>query len=400
MTQLSPIVLDKRRPQKRGSVDERVDGYARESRRPRTDDPARPCQGQTRRFACPFFVASPGSFKSNSTCAGRGWSEISRLKEHLYRRHYQRRISCDRCQKSFEHDRDLLAHRRQDEPCQRVEIKVQDPITQGMDDMAMNEIKSRKRPASMDDEEKWYDIWTILFPDVSLDLSSASSQASADIVASVHRFLQDQLPESICSAIQRDIMVISSVKQELDGLRSVISKCIDEALQQYTQSSNADSPSSPDQWSTVGAQSTMTSPIANFALPSAFPSMSAAGMLNPIDPLPLELPCLAESSPMPPPQRVPTTDESTTGSLVSFGTASKSDPLESMKIMPGAGVLDDLWLDPSYPGIVHPWEGSDIEGLYPGLMDQLNLGNIDYTFGKDYGQDIVFTGIGNAEGNH
>ncbi|KAK8096609.1 hypothetical protein PG999_012553 [Apiospora kogelbergensis] len=91
--------------------------------------------------------------------------EIPRLKEHIYRCHYQ--TSCDRCLETFKQDKDLVAHRRQAKPCQRKDNSSRDPVIQGIGQDTMSMLKSRKRSSCKTAEEKWFEIWDILFPGVA-----------------------------------------------------------------------------------------------------------------------------------------------------------------------------------------------------------------------------------------
>lgn len=158
---------DHRIPQKRRNGDDDIDSPGH-YRRPKIESISRnspgPNSNHSRRFACPFHIAAPEKY-DNSTCAHGGWRDIPRLKEHLYRRHYHRRITCERCSKSFPQEKELFAHRRQAVPCPVAEIKTHNPIVDGMRESTMNLLKSRKRSSTADDEEKWFEIWDAVFPD-------------------------------------------------------------------------------------------------------------------------------------------------------------------------------------------------------------------------------------------
>ena len=131
-------------------------------------------------FACPLWAAYKERYAPSSICASRGWMEIPRLKEHIYRCHYQ--TSCDRCLETFKQDKDLVAHRRQAISCQRKDNSSRDPVAQGISQHTMNLLKSRKRSSSQTAEEKWFEIWNILFP--HLDLPGTSCEFELDVALS------------------------------------------------------------------------------------------------------------------------------------------------------------------------------------------------------------------------
>ena len=69
-----------------------------------------------RRFACPYYKRSPTKYKFSRSCAGPGWADISRIKEHLYRRHTLP-PRCERCYTTFENDFALRQHTQNLVPC-------------------------------------------------------------------------------------------------------------------------------------------------------------------------------------------------------------------------------------------------------------------------------------------
>ncbi|KAK4444602.1 hypothetical protein QBC34DRAFT_414917 [Podospora aff. communis PSN243] len=112
-----------------------------------------------RLLACPFHKHN--SRKHNRrTCCGPGFTSISRLKEHLYRRHSEPRNTCPRCLVSFETSDMLRGHQRK-RPCEvRPEGDHPDWVTAAQE----SELRSKKRTKdSQTDEEKWRRIYGILF---------------------------------------------------------------------------------------------------------------------------------------------------------------------------------------------------------------------------------------------
>ena len=63
----------------------------------------------------------------------------------------------------FENDENVLAHQRQLEECSLVNKPPDDP-RRGFDKIQETQIRSRKRRDSQTEEDKWNDIYLILFP--------------------------------------------------------------------------------------------------------------------------------------------------------------------------------------------------------------------------------------------
>lgn len=84
---------------------------------------------------------------------------VSRHREHLYRRHLPPKFQCLRCHERFINESVLRNHQRQPEPC-KAEPKDPDWISQEQVNMLRNQ---RNRSASQ--EEKWRDMYNILFPE-------------------------------------------------------------------------------------------------------------------------------------------------------------------------------------------------------------------------------------------
>ncbi|KAL2266840.1 hypothetical protein VTJ83DRAFT_4117 [Remersonia thermophila] len=118
--------------------------------------------GGNKKFACPYFKRNPKKYRNWTSCPGPGWDEVHRVKTHLYRRH-QLPIQCPRCWLVFKSDGELQGHIQQDPPCQKQEKQtLQDGFTKDQE----KKLRSRKKThAEMNDEDKWREIYMILFPD-------------------------------------------------------------------------------------------------------------------------------------------------------------------------------------------------------------------------------------------
>jgi hypothetical protein len=114
------------------------------------------------RFACPFYKHEPHRFRNRRTCPGPGWPTVHRMKEHLYRAHAQS-IYCPRCYAMFDADVDLSNHLRSAQ-CQ---VSAPQPI-EGIDRETLKALRKRS-PALRLEEDKWRDVYHLLFPDVALE---------------------------------------------------------------------------------------------------------------------------------------------------------------------------------------------------------------------------------------
>jgi hypothetical protein len=119
---------------------------------------------QSRRFACPFFKRRPAEYMQKKSCPGPGWDNVHRMKEHLYRSH-EILWQCERCGEVLENEADLRRHQKSETPCQ---VRSFVPAG-GMTLERRDQLRSRKRAAGWKtEEEKWLDIYSILFPDDDL----------------------------------------------------------------------------------------------------------------------------------------------------------------------------------------------------------------------------------------
>jgi len=114
-----------------------------------------------KRYACPFRKRDPITYNihDHDICALRSWESVSRMKEHLYRKHCK--IHCQRCKQVFRKASDLVAHSMLPDSC---------PIRDGngpADISAQQELqlKSKKYASRYQSEEtKWVEVFGILFP--------------------------------------------------------------------------------------------------------------------------------------------------------------------------------------------------------------------------------------------
>jgi hypothetical protein len=83
-------------------------------------------------------------------------------REHLLRRHMLSRYRCTRCCEDFGNRPALHLHLRASEAC----LIRDDVQEEGIDDVQERQLRSRRKEKSgKGEEERWADIFRILFPD-------------------------------------------------------------------------------------------------------------------------------------------------------------------------------------------------------------------------------------------
>ncbi|KAK0740099.1 hypothetical protein B0T18DRAFT_202369 [Schizothecium vesticola] len=165
-----------------------------------------------RKFSCPFHKMYPGSGKLYKSCKVPGWSSVHRVKEHIYRRHRRPAFRCPRCLETFETDdnstntQDLTQY-----VTRKMHLLRKRPFTSASPRNQCSERKKRERS----EEERWFNIFNILFPEVPVDQrpspyheSSLQVPAYDPAVFSEFRtFLLDALPASINIAVNNHLLV-------------------------------------------------------------------------------------------------------------------------------------------------------------------------------------------------
>ncbi|KAM0258141.1 hypothetical protein ACHAPA_011404 [Fusarium lateritium] len=132
------------------------------SRRKKDNKRTKTTKDDTRpRFACPFHQHDPKRFGKERTCCGPGWLDISRVKEHLERRHSLSSFQCHRCLRRFDKEEELKKHQRAKTPCPVKEpSSVRRNLSDGYDEEQSKKLKARLR---MNSAEKWREWYSILF---------------------------------------------------------------------------------------------------------------------------------------------------------------------------------------------------------------------------------------------
>ncbi|KAI0827245.1 hypothetical protein F5Y06DRAFT_308654 [Hypoxylon sp. FL0890] len=174
-----------------------------------------------RKFACPFYKHDPKAHNKHRSCAGPGWASLHRLKEHLYRAHRLPKHTCPRCNEPFDDAKDLGEHLRAEVLCEKLDVV---PVLQGIDEVTETKLKVRKKNCpGMTDEQRWRDIYMILFPKANPNAMPTpyyDSNDSLKFSKSVEEWrkakkrIQKELPKFVQKKVEK-----SFEKVELDVLR-------------------------------------------------------------------------------------------------------------------------------------------------------------------------------------
>ncbi|KAI2640778.1 hypothetical protein GGS26DRAFT_177639 [Hypomontagnella submonticulosa] len=172
---------------------------------------------RSRRFACPYFKRSPHIYMHERSCAGPGWTSVHRVKEHLYRRHRLPPFRCNRCAWEFQNSKELALHQRSTQPC---DLQMVEDQLEGVNSEQEAQLKSRKKDSTnKSEEEKWVDMYCILFPNI--DPSDAptpyyecpeivSKDGVEDVdskvdIAAYEAYLESELPSTLQQELERDV---------------------------------------------------------------------------------------------------------------------------------------------------------------------------------------------------
>ncbi|KAI1463413.1 uncharacterized protein F4812DRAFT_446854 [Daldinia caldariorum] len=136
-------------------------------------------------FACPFYKHNPERYNTKAwkACAVPEGRTISRLKEHIYRKHFSDRHRCNRCSVEFNCISDLQQHCRSEVRCPIQDSHVD---IDTIDNAQKHEMQKKQRGIS--EEEKWENIYRIIFrldptcevPSPYCDALEAKSSAGGD----------------------------------------------------------------------------------------------------------------------------------------------------------------------------------------------------------------------------
>ncbi|KAI1737556.1 kinase-like domain-containing protein [Xylaria scruposa] len=182
-----------------------------------------------RMFACPFSKKLGDKYSTTKDwkCClgpGPGWT-IHRLKEHLYRKHTAPTYQCPRCLVEFENNSDLRQHQRNAESC-IVHPDIGSNV-EGIDAEQMIKLKKKSRRCS--DEEKWNDIYRIIFrlnPEEHVpspyyeDITPVSKDLGVDSLSQFQTYLQNRLQDH--RETQQSTSTIQACMELIKGFRETV----------------------------------------------------------------------------------------------------------------------------------------------------------------------------------
>lgn len=153
-------------------------------------------QPPLRKFACPYVKRFPHLEPKSHTC-NHHFPRISRLKEHLFRCH-QSDFHCERCDTKFEDKLSLEKHQKAQRACEPRQKSDSTEFT------GSTSVELRKKSdAKKNDDGKWFDLFTILFPEVELkDIPSPDhDDRSLSSVWNPQNLLEDFTNQLLASTI-------------------------------------------------------------------------------------------------------------------------------------------------------------------------------------------------------
>ncbi|KAL2264225.1 hypothetical protein VTK26DRAFT_57 [Humicola hyalothermophila] len=175
-----------------------------------------------RRLACPFYKHDSAKYKHVKTCCGPGWEDVHRVKEHVYRRHSLKNL-CPRCFEHFDKPEALKSHQRAETPCRLKQMAI-DAITEEQ------EIKLRKRAkAQCSEEEKWEEMYRVIFPDENAPSPYHDTGAEAPPMAESRwksaeeckEYIRTELPKIVRAGLERYVDELFKDVQEKVNQKAV-----------------------------------------------------------------------------------------------------------------------------------------------------------------------------------
>ncbi|PKS05713.1 hypothetical protein jhhlp_007542 [Lomentospora prolificans] len=136
-----------------------------------------------RKFACPFYKHDPSRCLKSRACAPPGFPSLHRLK----------------CQESLGSEKALNAHLRSDDRCEKVDEMPWYGITEAQEAA----IRARPGKEKGSEEERWKDIYKIIFPD-ALDTPTPYYDEEPAL-AGVRQYLRQELPPLVRRELEEEV---------------------------------------------------------------------------------------------------------------------------------------------------------------------------------------------------
>ncbi|KAK0642083.1 hypothetical protein B0T16DRAFT_224830 [Cercophora newfieldiana] len=206
-------------------------------RRKRKDTTTRAqLEAHLRKLACPFHKRYPSNAKLSKSCHGPGWGSVHRVKEHIYRRHGPL-SRCTRCLDTFASEEKLTEHMRAEARC---ENRMAPPDEETINISKSQGLELRKRKKEVSEEERWFNTFHILFPDVPPDQfpspyheSSLQVPSDPDMLSDFRTFLRRALPERIISDVNNHLRVQPPGFILPENTAELISRTLQEVMDRY-----------------------------------------------------------------------------------------------------------------------------------------------------------------------
>ncbi|OTB17740.1 hypothetical protein K445DRAFT_9597 [Daldinia sp. EC12] len=175
-----------------------------------------------RKFACPFYKHNIARYLR---CSDYELFRIGDVRQHVIRRHMQA-IHCPRCFMTFDRQPELEYHFRQSSPC---------PIknSQDLEGVTADQVELLRRASkflrSISDEEKWYRIWDILFPDILRPASPYYEDGMQVPLGLIREFMKTSLPRTFNERFTSRILIPECSQSEMTSeLRGIVQGCFDQ----------------------------------------------------------------------------------------------------------------------------------------------------------------------------
>ncbi|KAI1079383.1 hypothetical protein F5B20DRAFT_544764 [Whalleya microplaca] len=167
-----------RESKKRDQENEDSDSDSSSERLSSLSNKKRKKQHSAPKFGCPYFKKDPWKYHQ---CLNRKLSKISYVKQHLMRCHIGPKFYCPTCGQTFEKQDEVDGHivARDCEPCQF--------YFEGMTMPQQTEVLNTTA-RSMNEDQKWYQIWSILFPSIPKPRSPYMEDTIVETMESIRSF--------------------------------------------------------------------------------------------------------------------------------------------------------------------------------------------------------------------
>jgi hypothetical protein len=187
------------------------------------------------RLACPYYKLNPSRFECSGACSGPGYITAHRLKEHLFRKH-QKKYYCSACNMGFSHERDLIEHNRKG--C--YSVNTTEDALNGFDAHAEKALALRSRKENRvrrTEDDRWRDIFKILFPEIKQVPDPCRSERNAPLVTGDPRLLSKSvLTCELCVTVHMPNEKSYVSRESRDDPKENMVKLVKRALDQQNES--------------------------------------------------------------------------------------------------------------------------------------------------------------------